>query len=105
VPNARIDAREGGSYWTRLDANLVREAHIDVFKPPRRLRLIYMPLPNLPDNGSVLVDDFLIDTDQAASREMRAPHHDRAIDGIGRSGRSGMGRDVYALTQAAGSAR
>ena len=26
-----------------------REAHIDVFLPPRRLRLIYMPLPDLPD--------------------------------------------------------
>jgi hypothetical protein len=68
VPNARIDAREGGSYWTRLDAKLVREAHIDVFIPPRRLRLIYMPLTTLPDNGAVLVDDFLVDTDQAASR-------------------------------------
>src|SRR5579862_4318649 len=67
VPNARIDAREGGSYWTRLDAKLVREAHIDVFMPPRRLRLIYMPLTTLPDNGAVLVDDFLVDIDQAAS--------------------------------------
>jgi uncharacterized protein YndB with AHSA1/START domain len=72
VPNARIDAREGGSYWTRLDGNVVREAHIDIFTPPRRLRLLYMPLPNLPDNGSVLVDDFLIDTDEAASRDAGA---------------------------------
>lgn len=68
VPNARIDAREGGSYWTRLDAKLEREAHIDIFKPPNRLRLLYMPLTSLPDNGSVLVDDFLLDIDQAASR-------------------------------------
>jgi uncharacterized protein YndB with AHSA1/START domain len=69
VPNARVDAREGGSYWTRLDANHVREAHIDVFQPPRRLRLIYMPIANLPDNGAVLVDDFLIDRDESASLE------------------------------------
>jgi hypothetical protein len=67
VPNARVDAREGGSYWTRLDANNVREAHIDVFQPPRRLRLIYMPIASLPDKGAVLVDDFLIDKDESAS--------------------------------------
>jgi uncharacterized protein YndB with AHSA1/START domain len=72
VANARIDARERGSYWTRLDANVVREAHIDIFEPPRRLRLIYMPLANLPDTGSVLVDDFLLDTDGAASRDAGA---------------------------------
>jgi hypothetical protein len=65
MPNARVDARVNGSYWTRWDANLVREAHIDVYQPPRRLRLIYMPLPNLPDDGAVLVDDFLLDRDVA----------------------------------------
>lgn len=68
VPNARIDAREGGSYWTRVESKLVREAHIDVFMPPRRLRLIYMPQEDLPDDGSVLVDDFLLDVDESASR-------------------------------------
>jgi uncharacterized protein YndB with AHSA1/START domain len=72
VPNARVDAREGGSYWMRLDANMVREAHIDVFQPPRRLRLIYMPQAGLPDEGAVLVDDFLMDRDEAASREANA---------------------------------
>ena len=72
VPNARVDARRGGSYWTRLDANVVREAHIDVFQPPRRLRLIYMPLAGLPDDGAVLVDDFLIDRDEIASRQANA---------------------------------
>lgn len=72
VPNARVDARVGGSYWTRLDANIVREAHIDVFQPPRRLRLIYMPQAGLPDDGAVLVDDFLIDRDETASREANA---------------------------------
>jgi uncharacterized protein YndB with AHSA1/START domain len=72
APNARVDARVGGSYSTRLDANMVREAHIDVFQPPRRLRLIYMPPAGLPDEGAVLVDDFLIDRDEAASREVNA---------------------------------
>jgi len=72
VPNARIDARERGHYWTRLDANVVREAHIDVYQPPRRLRLIYMPLPGLPDDNAVLVDDFLIDIDAAATRAAKS---------------------------------
>jgi uncharacterized protein YndB with AHSA1/START domain len=73
APNARVDAREGGSYWTRLvDSKMAREAHIDVFQPPRRLRLIYMPPPELPDDGAVLVDDFLIDRDEAASRQLAA---------------------------------
>jgi len=57
---ARIDRREGGSYWIRVGEDLVREAHIDVYRPPNRLRLIYMPLAELPDEG-VVVDDFLID--------------------------------------------
>lgn len=68
APQARIDAREGGSYWIRADADLTREAHIDVFLPPRRLRLIYLMRPELPDDGSVVVDDFLLDRDELAMR-------------------------------------
>lgn len=68
VPGARVDARERGSYITRIDGSLLREAHIDVFKPPSRLRLLYMPLPGLPDNNAVLVDDFLLDIDDVESR-------------------------------------
>ena len=52
APQTRVDAREGGSYWMRVDASLTREAHIDVYLPPRRLRLIYMPLPDLPAEDS-----------------------------------------------------
>jgi uncharacterized protein YndB with AHSA1/START domain len=71
APNAFVDAREGGRYCIRLvDAKLTREAHIDIYQPPRRLRLIYMPPPQLPDEGAVLVDDFLIDQDDAASRRL-----------------------------------
>jgi uncharacterized protein YndB with AHSA1/START domain len=68
APGARIDAREGGIYCVRHNADLDREAHIDVFLPPRRLRLIYMPLPGLPDEGSVIVEDFLLDRASAAAR-------------------------------------
>jgi uncharacterized protein YndB with AHSA1/START domain len=64
-PQARVDAREGGSYWIRIDAELTREAHIDVYQPPRRLRLIYMPQPGLPASDAVMVDDFLLHSESA----------------------------------------
>jgi uncharacterized protein YndB with AHSA1/START domain len=66
APQARADARDGGSYWLPVDRNLVREAHIDIFQPPRRLRLIYMPLPGLPEGDAVIVDDFLLHSEAAA---------------------------------------
>jgi uncharacterized protein YndB with AHSA1/START domain len=69
-PGARIDAREGGLYNARhgSEPGIEREAHIDVFRPPRRLRLIYMPLAGLPDDGTVVIEDFLLDRDPAAAR-------------------------------------
>src|ERR1700728_2373990 len=65
-PQARVDAREGGSFCVRLDAELTREAHIDVYQPPRRLRLIYMPTRELPSDETVIVDDFLLHSEPAA---------------------------------------
>ncbi len=66
APQARVDAREGGSFWFRFDADLTREAHIDIYLPPRRLRLIYMPLPGLPSDDTVIIDDFLLHSEIAA---------------------------------------
>ena len=63
-PEARVSARAGGSYMVRAARDLEREAHIDVFEPGRRLRLIYMPPRNLPANDAVLVDDFILDSEQ-----------------------------------------
>jgi len=63
-PKARINARAGGSYTACFDKNLEREAHIDVFEPGRRLRLIYMAPRGLPASEAVVVDDFILDTDQ-----------------------------------------
>jgi hypothetical protein len=37
------------------------EAHIDVFEPLRRLRLIYLPSQSLPPTDDPLVDDFMLD--------------------------------------------
>jgi hypothetical protein len=48
-----------------IDADLTREAHIDVYQPPRRLRLIYMPLPGQPSEDTVIVDDFLLHSEVA----------------------------------------
>jgi uncharacterized protein YndB with AHSA1/START domain len=66
APQARVDAREGGSFWVRIDAELTREAHIDVYQPPRRLRLIYMPSPELPSDETVIVDDFMLHSEAVA---------------------------------------
>src|SRR5664279_1580472 len=62
-PEARVASRAGGSYRVRADRDLLREAHIDVFEPARRLRLIYMPPANLPASDAVLVDDFILNTE------------------------------------------
>jgi uncharacterized protein YndB with AHSA1/START domain len=59
-PDARVTAREGGGYYVRAASDLEREAHIDVFEPGRRLRLIYMPPPALHGDDAVLVDDFVL---------------------------------------------
>jgi len=67
APQTRVDARAGGSYWIRVDGSLTREAHIDVYLPPRRLRLIYMPLPDMPADESVMVDDFLLHSEASAA--------------------------------------
>ena len=63
-PGARVTAKAGGSFYVRADRDLEREAHIDVFEPGRRLRLIYMPPPGLPESEAVIVDDFILDTEQ-----------------------------------------
>ena len=62
-PGARIAPRAGGRYLVRADRDLEREAHIDVFEPARRLRLIYMPPRDLPSCDAVVVDDFILNTE------------------------------------------
>jgi len=67
APGARIDAREGGSYYARHIDEVDREAHIDVFEPGRRLRLIYLAPEDLPPSDHVIVDDFILSEEQGAS--------------------------------------
>lgn len=58
---ARIDARASGSYRVWPLRGDEREARIDVFQPPNRLRLIYMPSAAMPAPDGVIVDDFILD--------------------------------------------
>jgi uncharacterized protein YndB with AHSA1/START domain len=60
-PGATLSPRQGGIFRARVDRVTELEAHIDVFEPGRRLRLIYLPSPELPPAGSVITDDFMLD--------------------------------------------
>ena len=59
--DARIKPQPGGSWSGTLGPGLPREAMIDVFDPPRRLRLIYLPPPELPAFEGAVVDDVLLE--------------------------------------------
>lgn len=60
-PDAQINPQQGGS-WSITMAGITRDAMIDVFDPPRRLRLIYLPPADADEFGAV-VDDFLLDSE------------------------------------------
>ena len=60
-PQADISARQGGHFRASVDRVTEFEAHIDVFEPQRRLRLIYLPARALPPAETVIVDDFFLD--------------------------------------------
>jgi uncharacterized protein YndB with AHSA1/START domain len=62
-PKAQIRAQPGGVFRGSVDRMTELEAHIDVFEPARRLRLIYMPTLSLPSTDSVIVDDFILEPD------------------------------------------
>lgn len=61
--DARIKPRQGGSWSATVAPGLAREAMIDVFDPPRRLRLIYLPDGDLPTTDGAVVDDILLDVE------------------------------------------
>ena len=60
-PKAQIRAKPGGMFRAAVDRVTELEAHIDVYDPARRMRLIYMTTPELPPAESVLVDDFILE--------------------------------------------
>lgn len=57
-----IRAREGGSFRAQFAASAELDAYIDVFLEERRMRLVHMPVAGLPNEGVVIVDDFLLET-------------------------------------------
>lgn len=59
--DARIRPQKGGAWSGTLAPGLEREAIIDVFEPPRRLRLIYLSPPDLPVFEGAVVDDVMLD--------------------------------------------
>src|SRR5665213_2961258 len=60
-PGAQMRARQGGLFRAGVDRVTELEAHIDIFEPARRLRLIYLPSASLPPTDSAIVDDFILD--------------------------------------------
>lgn len=58
---AAVDPRPGGLYRFEHAHVGRREAHIDLFEPPRRLRLIHLVQPDWPVAADVApVDDVLV---------------------------------------------
>jgi uncharacterized protein YndB with AHSA1/START domain len=60
-PAADIRARKGGLFRASVDRVTELEAHIDVYEPGRRLRLIYLPSTALPPTDSAIIDDFMLE--------------------------------------------
>ncbi|MDB6042860.1 MAG: hypothetical protein JWM63_1411 [Gammaproteobacteria bacterium] len=60
-PGADIRARAGGLLRASVDRVAELEAHIDIFEPDRRLRLIYLPSAALPPTESAIIDDFILE--------------------------------------------
>lgn len=59
--DARVRPQKGGSWSGTLAPGLTRHAMIDVFDPPRRLRLIYLPPDDLPGFDGAVADDILLE--------------------------------------------
>jgi len=59
--DARIRPQKGGAWSATVAPGLAREGIIDVFDPPRRLRLIYLPPADLPHFEGAVVDDVMLE--------------------------------------------
>jgi hypothetical protein len=70
-PDAQISAREGGLLRASVDRVAELEAHIDVLLPQRRMRIIYLPSAQLPQAGSAIVVDFILDSSDTSKTILR----------------------------------
>jgi uncharacterized protein YndB with AHSA1/START domain len=65
--DARVKPQPGGSWSATIGAGLTRHAMIDVFDPPRRLRLIYLTPEDLSAFDGAVADDILLEADGAST--------------------------------------
>jgi len=70
-PRAEIRPRAGGLFRACVDRVTELEAHIDVYEPGRRMRLIYLPSAALPAADSALIDDFILEPARAGGTILR----------------------------------
>ncbi len=66
-PGADIKAKPSGLFRASVDRVIELEAHIDVYDPARRLRLIYLPSKDLPATDTAIIDDFILDPSPPAT--------------------------------------
>lgn len=59
--DAKIKPQRGGTLVATVAPGLLREAMIDVFEPPRRLRLIYLPPAELAGHEGTVADDIMLE--------------------------------------------
>jgi uncharacterized protein YndB with AHSA1/START domain len=69
--DARVKPQAGGSWSATVAPGLTRHAMIDVFDPPRRLRLIYLPPEELTAFDGAVADDILLEADGGHSTIVR----------------------------------
>ncbi len=61
APDAQLRPRAGGLFRASVDRVTRMEAHIDVYEPNRRLRLIYLETEALPVAETAIVADFILE--------------------------------------------
>lgn len=61
--DARVRPQKGGQWSATVAPGLSRHAMIDVFDPPRRLRLIYLTPDELSSFDGAVAEDILLEDD------------------------------------------
>lgn len=69
APSAAIRAQTDGSFRVRFDSAVEIDAHVDVFEPRQRLRLILLSGSSAPAFDGVEIDDFVFEAYAATSGE------------------------------------
>jgi uncharacterized protein YndB with AHSA1/START domain len=62
VLDAKVEPRAGGSYWVSWGEDMEGSGHIDVWEPPRRLRLVGASLDATPEIVEPVVEEYTLET-------------------------------------------